>query len=239
MADSPASSSVGHFQKRNELNLPENVLTILNASCANSTWSRYEGYLKQFREFCVQSNLEYVNPTISSVLRFLSSLYERGLGYSTINTARSALSSFYGKVEGENLSDHALLRQFMKGISKLRPPTPKYSTTWDVDSVLETFRSWESNEKLSLYHLSVKLSSLLALVSGQRVQTLHAINIDDILFEAKVIRIFVNAKLKTSRPGQEQPCIHIQRSYKSSNLCVDRCLTEYLNRTRNIRGNCR
>lgn len=221
------------------MNLPQGVVTILNASCTKSTWSRYDGYLKKFEKFCIEAGLDYVTPSISSVLQFLSSMFEKGLGYSSINTARSAISSFYGKIEGENLCDHRLLRQFMKGVSKLRPPTPKYSTTWDVDNVLDRFASWEDNGNLNLYDLSVKLSSLLALVSGQRVQSLHAINIDDILVESKIIRIVIKENLKTSGVGVEQPCIHIQRSYKRSKLCVARCLMEYLDRTKMIRGDCK
>ena len=33
-------------------------------------------------------------PPVNDVLEFLQELYERGLGYSCLNTARSALSSF-------------------------------------------------------------------------------------------------------------------------------------------------
>ncbi|OXA52756.1 hypothetical protein Fcan01_12416 [Folsomia candida] len=49
--------------------------------------------------------------------------------------------------------------------------------------------------------LSLKLSGLLALVSGQRVQTLAAISVENIKYSKDIIRIFVPARLKSSDQG--------------------------------------
>ena len=38
--------------------------------------------------------MDPLHPSVKDVLEFLQKLYERGLGYSCLNTARSALSSF-------------------------------------------------------------------------------------------------------------------------------------------------
>lgn len=226
-----------HIKQRScVLNLPNNVTSILHASCKDSTWSRYDSYLKKYEQFCVNSKYDPIVPSVNSVLSFLAKLYENGCSYSSINTARSALSSFFGKIEDVNLGEHPLVKQFLKGISKLRPPAPKYSTTWDVDQVLALFKSWDDNSHLSLYNLSVKLASLLALVSGQRVQTLHSIQILDIIVEPKQIRIFISKRLKTSGPNVDQPCIHLPRNHRIKKLCVASALLEYLDRTKPLRG---
>ena len=72
------------------------------------------------------------------------------------------------------------MKRFFQGLSKLRPPKPKYDSTWDRKIVLEHFSSKDENDKLSLKDLSIKLMMLQALVTAHRMQTFSLINIDNI-----------------------------------------------------------
>lgn len=215
--------------------LPENVSKLLQASCTDSTWTRYNCYLRKFEEYCNRNNLSFTNPCISTILGFLTSLYEAKLGYSSINTARCALSSFFGKIDNVQLGEHPLVKRLLKGVTKLNPPLPKYKTTWDVDSILELYKGWPDNSEIDLFNLSLKLCSMLALISGQRSQTLVAIKIEEIIIETNVIKIPVSKQLKTSAVGISQPCIHIPRKHRQKKLCVASTLIEYLSRTRPLR----
>ena len=67
---------------------------------------------------------------------FLVSLHEQGLSYTTINTARSALSAIILPTDNVNIGSHPIVSRFMKGIFKSNPPVPRYHTTWDVRKVL-------------------------------------------------------------------------------------------------------
>ena len=64
--------------------------------------------------------------SVNTVLVFLHKLYERGLSYSTLNTARSALSSF---VTIENttatVGSHTLVSRFLKGVFNLKLPVSR------------------------------------------------------------------------------------------------------------------
>jgi hypothetical protein len=51
--------------------------------------------------------------------------------------------------------------RLLKGVSKLKPPLAKYSTTWDVSKVLDLFKSWPENENLSLRDLSINNYALI------------------------------------------------------------------------------
>ena len=53
---------------------------------------------------------------VNNVLKFLQELYERGLGYSCLNTARSALSSFIVLKGHVTVGNHPLVQQFLKGV---------------------------------------------------------------------------------------------------------------------------
>ena len=65
----------------------------------------------------------------------------------------------------------------MKGMFKINPPTPRYKTTWYAHIVLNYLSSLGTRDKLTLKLLSMKLLMLTALVSAQRGQSLHMLDI--------------------------------------------------------------
>ncbi|ODM90605.1 Transposon Ty3-I Gag-Pol polyprotein [Orchesella cincta] len=79
--------------------------------------------------------------SINVILGFLTDLYENGSSYSSMNAARSALSVLLGKVDGVSIGEHPLVVRLLRGVGRLRPPLPRYQTTWDVLSFFETMRS--------------------------------------------------------------------------------------------------
>ena len=65
----------------------------------------------------------------------------------------------------------------MKGVFEKKPVLPRYKNTWDVNTVSKELESWISTEKLTLKELTYKLCILIALLSGQRCQTIQALQI--------------------------------------------------------------
>ena len=63
-------------------------------------------------------------------------LFESGIGYSGINTARSALSSVLKPVDGMTFGAQESVKRFLKGVYEARPSNPRYTETWDVSKVL-------------------------------------------------------------------------------------------------------
>ena len=98
------------------------------------------------------------------VLQFLTTLYEEGLGYSAINTARSALSAVVILPDNKTVGSHPLVVRFLKGIFELRTPQPRCNETWDVYKVLHYFKHLGENSELSLKDLTFKLYALLLLL---------------------------------------------------------------------------
>lgn len=174
------------------------------------------------------------NLTIESVVNFLGFLFENGASYSTLNIARSALSTKYGNINGVRIGEHHLVSRLMKGAGRLRPPKPKYKMTWDPQLVLTYLKSLGSNVNMPLRDLSKKLTALLALCSGQRVQTLGNIKVSEINTNSQGVRINVEARLKTSKPGM---CTTLEfTNFSDSDLCVVSCLKEYLDKTKEKRS---
>ena len=169
------------------------------------------------------------------MLDFLAELFESGLQYSAVNTARSALSTFL-TVDNVPIGCHPLLKRFMKGVYEERPTLPRYGRTWDVSVVLELLKSWSPLDILSLKRLTLKLAMLLALTTAQRCQTLSVLCIRDILFLENRVEIQVKKLLKHSRPGVKMPKFVIPKSSDVSN-CVVHALSVYMQKTKPLRSN--
>lgn len=68
---------------------------------------------------------------------------------------RSAISL----ISLEEFSDNNTLSRFLKGIYKIRPSRPRYSTTWDTSIVLEYIK--RLNDSNNLKSLAQKTSTLV------------------------------------------------------------------------------
>ena len=142
----------------------------------------------------------YHPPLVAVSLHFLATLFHSGLSYSSINTARSALSSI---LQVNNNSLHfgqlPIVQRFIKGIYELRPSFPKYTSVWDLKTVLNYLRSQPTASDLALKDLSLKVTFLLGLLSGQRCQTIHLFHMEK--SETKYVFPIYN-KVKQSRPDK-------------------------------------
>lgn len=213
--------------------LPVSTINIIQASKSEGTWRQYESVLQQWSSFCRDKDWSMWDVDLNHVLCFLTSLYENKLSYSTINTARSALSSVLGKIDGCNLGEHKLVVDFMRGVGRLRPPAPRYSVTWNPDKVLSYLSNYDTNI-CDLKKLTFKLVALFALCTGQRVQTLSCIQLGNILWENPV-QIVITHRLKTTSVVKSNPIL-ILPVFHDIQLCPVRCLKKYVELTTSLRG---
>ena len=117
---------------------------------------------------------------MSDGVHFLGMLFNAGLSYSAICVARSALSSYLDCKDATQFGEHKGVRQFIKDVFEKRPALPKSLSTWDVDIVLQYLELHYPHDELTLKKLSYKLVMLLALLSGQRCQTLHCLSVSSV-----------------------------------------------------------
>lgn len=169
------------------------------------------------------------------IIEFLTTLFDT-LGYSAINTARSALSTFVVLPEGHSVGNHPLISRFLRGVFQLKPPLPRYNKIWDVRLVLNFLRKLSPAKKLSLQDLTLKTCMLVALVTSQRQQTLHNLSIKNMHIHASSITFVVTTLLKQSRPGNVGFNVKLLGYPPDRRLCVYTYLIEYLSRTKLCRG---
>ncbi|KAJ8930292.1 hypothetical protein NQ314_016911 [Rhamnusium bicolor] len=148
------------------------------------------------------------------VISFLQSILDSGQHvYGSLNSHRSALSLILPGIIGED----QLVKQFMKGVCRLRPPKPRYNFTWDPSLILDYLDKTPTN---SLKAISRKLITLLVLTTGQRLQTISIIQTTNIKRSNTGLQIFIADFLKTSGVNRPQPCLEVPFYLDNPNLCV-------------------
>ena len=212
--------------------VPRQARDIILKSWRVSTKRQYNSYISKWFTFC-NPEINPIRPTINEVLKFLSQIYASGLQYRSLGTARSALSTFLKICSNIDINSFEEVTRFMKGAFLDRPALPKYTTTWSVDTVLKYLRTSTSD---TLLQLSCKLSTLFLLVSAQRCQTLHLIELSDIKITRDKVFIAPNHFLKQSKPGKHLEMMVFKAYTKDDKLCIVKTLSEYIDRTKYLRN---
>ncbi|KAL7286871.1 hypothetical protein TKK_0019005 [Trichogramma kaykai] len=213
--------------------IPPSAIETSIASIEKSTLRTYEAPLRKWWNFCQKFTIDFFNPTAEEVIRFLQEEFNNKLSYSALNIARSAISL----ITSNNIGGDKRITRFFRGIYKMRPAKPKYDNVWDPASILEYFKTQEPNEKLTFQELSEKLVTLLALVTGQRMQTLSLIKVDNITVAEDSIKIFIPDHIKTSKKGVNQPTLLLPFYTEEIKICPASTLKYYLDITKKLRGN--
>lgn len=212
--------------------IPENAFDICLSSISSATFKQYNSGLKCWWDYCNHNKLDPFAASVPEVLNFLSSHFNQGASYGTLNSYRSAIAQLLGP----GIAQDSRVKRFFKGVFHLRPSTPKYINTWDPGCVLNFLRNYH-NDNISLEKVSHKLAMLLALASGQRVQTLALIEVKNINKSENGIEIKIPKKIKTSGRNTYQPLIVLPFMTNDFEICVASTLLHYLKRTEERRTN--
>ena len=119
------------------------------------TEKQYNRHIKKVVEFCAKRNEDTIQATDKTRIEFLTEYYDAGVGYSSVNSERSALSSIIKPVNNVFLAGAALVCRFMEGVFNLRPALPRYVTNWTVSEVLIILRANQLYHAVTLkqYHI--------------------------------------------------------------------------------------
>ncbi|KAJ8971931.1 hypothetical protein NQ317_015437 [Molorchus minor] len=216
----------GSFRRKG---IPEAALDTMVGSLSDNTIKQYSTTFKRWWEFCQFRNISPFIGEVSDVIMFLQGILESTENnFGSFNAHRAALSLITSK----NLGEDPQVKRFIKGIFRVRPPKPKYKSTWDPQQVLQFL---ENSSHDSLKFLSCKLVTLLALATGERLQTISLIKCSNITFSESGATIRIPDIVKTSRPNFHQPNLSLPYFTRNPRLCVASCLKHYLDTTKRLR----
>ena len=215
--------------------LSTTATTVMEQSWRSGTRKQYATYLQKWRRYCGSRGIDPICPSVEDGINFLAELYESGIGYSAINTARSAVSSIVTLSNNTTFGAHPMVCRFLKGVFELKPSLPKYKNIWDVNTVLTYLSGLHPPQDLALKDLTYKTTMLLALLSGQRCQTLHLLSVSSMVLKHDTCVFPIHNLLKTSRPGKHVSELTFMAYSPDNRLCPFVCLSEYVKRTSELR----
>ena len=136
-ASTSSASRMAHLRDEfRSQNFSEEATALILKSWRTKTNKSYDSLFAKLHSWCAQRSFDpFSGPTIN-VANFLAQLCTEGYQYSSINFYRSAISSVHEKVDGHNVGQHPLISRLLKGIFHDRPLLPRYTNTWNVQTVL-------------------------------------------------------------------------------------------------------
>lgn len=198
-------------------------------SLSSSTLRQYDITLKKWWIFSKSNNFSPFEATPQKLTSFFQTLLDSTKAtFSSFNSHRAAVSLITQSTIGEDTS----IKRYMKGLFNLRPPKPKYDVTWDPQVVLSHLETVPGND---LPSLSKKLVTILALATGQRLQTLHLIQCSNISTSPTGMKIIIPDRIKTTGPGRFQPFLDLPY-FENPALCPSKLIEKYLGMTKGLRS---
>lgn len=116
--------------------ISEKAAKVILQSWRGSTQKQYSVYLNKWMVFCSSRGIDPYKATSAQALDFMTDLFEQGLGYSAMNTVRSALSQVLYSPSGVAFGELPIVKQFLKAIFQQKPALPRYTVTWDPSILL-------------------------------------------------------------------------------------------------------
>lgn len=212
--------------------VPKEALNQVLSSLSDNSWKQYSKPIIEWWAFCLKRNISPCEASVNDILKFLAQVFDSCNTYSKLNTYRSAIAL----ISSKNIGSDPIVKRFCKGAAAQKPQAPRYNSTWDPGIVLTYLGTLFPNETLSLEFLSKKLITLLALLTGHRMQTLALIRLSNIVFKPNEAQIKIPDRVKTSGVGREQPFLLIPKCNEKPNICALSTLKIYVSKTQDLRN---
>ncbi|XP_078233695.1 uncharacterized protein LOC144583561 [Pogona vitticeps] len=146
-----------------------------------STAKLYSYKWKGFLKFAASRGLVASPVSLSTLLLFLRYLFDFNLSVSTLKVYIAAIVSFQPPgSSASRLFSHPTVKNFLKGVVNLRPPTKLPVPQWSLQLVLHALMRppFEPMATCDLKLLSLKSLFLVAITSARRAGELAALRVD-------------------------------------------------------------
>ena len=102
---------------------------VILGSWGETTKITYATVLKRWKNFFCQRKIDSFQPHVTEFIKFLTEIYNEGIGYKSVCIGRSSLNTIVTLPGFPDISKHPLIKKFTKGVSNTKPPKLKYTYT--------------------------------------------------------------------------------------------------------------
>ena len=214
-----------------------------------SSRATYDSRFGSFVEWCSTRQIDPYHAPLRAVADFLIHLFDDKKALSTIVSHRTAISTMHsGFPDGSSVSSSVHLSRLLRSFFLSRPPERTLVPPWSLHAVLRALAKppFEPLAQASFHHLTVKTVFLIAVASGQRRSTLHALTLEPghIRWESAGVRLIPRAgflaKNQTASSQKDLqiflPSLSAHSSVMQDKLwCPVRALKWYVDRSSSLR----
>ena len=226
--DGPSTSRMACLRERFSSScLSEEATKLLLQSWRSKSAQSYDSHFRKWASWCAERGCDPVSGPASDVANFLAELHKEGYQSSSLNSFRSAISSAHDQEDGISIGKHPMICRVLKGAFNARPPLPRYTSTWSVETVLHYLESIGPSTSLSLKLLTFKLTMLLALTRPSRSADLASLQLDHRQFNPEGVVFLPVALAKQSRQGKPLKEFFFPSFPHNSELCPVETLRRY------------
>ena len=187
---------IGLFQKSSTLS--KAAIEMISASWRQGTEKRYNRHIKRIVNFCHKRLADPLCATTEPGIEFSTKYFNAEVGYSAVNSARSALSSLIKPLHGIPFGKDSLVSRILREVFNIRPALPQYVTNWNVSKVFQYFKKQQALVNCDLKTVSHRLTILLCVTTGQRDQPIKFLNLECLKVSDDRTILFISDKLKTA-----------------------------------------
>ena len=148
--------------------LSSEASNLMLASWRSKSSQTYDSLFNKWIRWCGERHRDPVSGPIADVANFLAHLFEEGYQSRSLNSFRSAISSVHDPVDGVEVGKHPTISRLLKGAFHSRPPLPRYTSTWNVQVVLQYLEGLGPSNTLPRKQLTFKLTMLMCLTRPSR-----------------------------------------------------------------------
>ena len=157
--------------------------SFLSNHLSDGTKNGYKYAFNKFVAYCSKNNYSPTTCGPEVIAFYLKILFDEGCSYSSVNLARSAISKYHEGYNGDTAGSHKLVSTAVKAVFRMRPPLPKYKSTFDITLVLGYLKTLPSNDQLSLKQISIKALFLLIMSCISRVSSVARLGPDLLVYK--------------------------------------------------------
>ena len=227
-----AGGLAGVRDRLKDAGVSEGASSLILNSRREGTSKSYESAWKRWSLWCSRRDVDPFTCPVNNILDYITHLFDSGTPARTISNHRSAISAYHKPVvvDGTNTSvktgRHPLVSALMGGVNNMRPPQCRYSFTWDIETVLCLFKSWP--EPLTSKQLTIKVTTLLALIGVPRGAELHQFNLNFMADHGDKYVFQLVGTVKNVKSGVKPQPLEYHIHKEDRKLCPISCINQYI-----------
>ena len=215
-----------------------------------STYRTYDGRIRVFFSWARERGVPPLSASVTQIADFLEYLFvNKNLTARTIAGYRAAISAIHPGWQGVKVGMNKELEKLLKAYFQARPPTRRLAPSWNLPLVLRMLGKspFEPMSTASLKLKTFKTAFLIAVASGRRCSSLHALSVnrDHMRWDPGGVTLTPAAGFlaKNDSMSYLSKAIRIPKLSNFSEdaderlVCPCRALRYYLKATENLRGN--